>query len=88
MAELEGESDPEKDKELEELTQLIEGTVMRLMEHVDSVQIFVTRHKPAGKDTATQHYSWGDGNFYTRYGHIKSWIIKQDAIIRSEVLND
>lgn len=83
--EYEGEDDPEKNEELDQLTKLIDGAVMRLLEHVDSVQIFVTKHKPGGKDTSTLHYTWGDGNWFTRYGQIKAWVVRQEEILRNEV---
>ena len=43
----------------------------------DSVQIFVTRHEEAEKQTINANA--GGGNWYARYGHIKCWVIGQDG---------
>lgn len=58
-----------------------------LIEHFDSVQIFATRHEPGEKDgTVTIRY--GLGNWYTRYGHVKEWVIKEEETTRESVRRD
>lgn len=61
-----------------------------LAEHFDSVHIFTTRLKDdeAPGDRGTVHITWGSGNWFTRYGQIKSWLIKQDEQSRKEVRDE
>ena len=56
----------------------------QLGEHFDSVQIFVTRHEPGERD-GTVTACAGIGNWYSRYGQIKEWVIKQDQHAREDV---
>ena len=48
-----------------------------LRSHFDSVQIFVTRQLDDKKQT--QNACTGSGNWYSRYGYIRCWIVAQDA---------
>lgn len=70
---------PISDQGMEELVQL---HARQLGEHVDSVQIFVTRQADGGE--TTQAYSFGTGNFYGRLGQIMEWIVRQEEFIREE----
>lgn len=54
-----------------------------LMEHYDSVQIFVTRY--AGAQTGTYRGVCGSGNYYARRGQIQEWIVKENTAARNEV---
>lgn len=64
--------DEDKDQELE----VVKQHVAQLSEHFDSVQIFCTRH--VNNDVGTVHIHYGAGNFFARYGQIKSWLLKTD----------
>lgn len=55
-----------------------------LLEHFDSVQIFVTRHNGGG-DT-TQSYETGGGNFYARLGQVHEWMTIMDQYARSHAI--
>lgn len=57
--------------------QIIEVHVNQLMEHFDTVQIFVTRHEPATLN-GTVRADLGGGNWYARYGQAKEWLVIQD----------
>lgn len=48
-----------------------------LSEQFDSVQIFVTRHE-AGEHDGTININLGAGNYFTRYGHVKDWCVRQE----------
>lgn len=48
-----------------------------LMEHFDSVHVFVTRHE-AGRLDGTVNAHYGAGNWFTRYGQIVEWVKKSD----------
>lgn len=50
---------------------LVKQQVEELLEHFDSVRIFVTKHE-GGKDQ-TRSFTWGGGNFYAQYGQITEW---------------
>ena len=56
---------------------MVERCCAQLMEHFDSVQIFVTRHE----GDITMSGATGHGNFYARYGQVQEWLCRQDAII-------
>jgi hypothetical protein len=55
----------------------LRNAAAQLMEHFDTVQIFVTRH--VDYETGTIAAQFGDGNWYARRGQIGNWIVKQDA---------
>jgi hypothetical protein len=57
--------------------ELVKKACQTLMEHFDSVQIFVTRHEPYESE-GTVNISYGDGNWFTRYGQVKEWTIKTE----------
>lgn len=52
----------------------------QIMEHFDSVQIFVTRTMPDG----TRTIAWGDGNWFARYGQISYWLDEQSPYNQRE----
>lgn len=51
-----------------------------LMEHFDSVRIFVTRHSSA--EDGTINCSWGEGNWFASYGQISDWLTRQEERTR------
>ncbi len=55
-----------------------------LGEHFESVQIFVSTHQPA-EVGGTVHASAGVGNWYSRYGQIREWIIRTEEETRCSV---
>ena len=48
----------------------VDRAVAILMEHFDSVQIFVTRNT----GPSTRHISIGSGNWFSRYGQVVDWL--------------
>jgi len=52
----------------------------KLLEHFDSVRIFVTRHD--GETATTQSYESGGGNFYAQLGQVREWLGIQDQYQR------
>lgn len=52
----------------------------RLMEHFDSVRIFVTRHR--GDTEESQGYTTGGGNFYAQAGQVSEWVVTQNENVR------
>lgn len=66
---------------------LITDHVNALGEHFDTVQIFCTRHEPTEAD-GTIAIQKGVGNWFARYGHIRTWIAKQDESSRIEERKD
>jgi hypothetical protein len=50
-----------------------------LGEHFDSVHVFATRHE-SGELNGTIRISRGTGNYFARYGQIKSWVSVEEAI--------
>lgn len=74
--------------EADELDRIVTQSIGRLMEHFDSVQVFVTKHCPAGKDTHTASFVKGDGNWYARYGQVKEWALKAERHSQRDVDDD
>ncbi len=64
--------------------QIVAKAVDQLGEHFDSVQVFVTRYEPNGGDQTSTQLNCGSGNWLTRYGHIKDWLLRQEAIAAEE----
>lgn len=64
--------------------ELVKKHAEGLGDHFDSVQIFVTRHEPA-QEGGTVNINYGSGNYFTRYGHIADWMIRQDERSRKRV---
>lgn len=69
---------PDKDPEIE----LLEKHIAQLMEHFETVQIFVTRHD-AGQGTF--NINLGDGNFFARLGQVQEWITKSNELSKENV---
>lgn len=59
----------------------VQAHVNALIEHFDTVQIFVTRHMPAEAD-GTISINDGKGNWHARHGQVRDWIVGADEIIR------
>ncbi len=59
-----------------ELRKLVDDFNAKMLEHFDSVRIFVTLHN--GGEEETQAYETGGGNFYAQLGQVKEWICIQD----------
>lgn len=49
----------------------------QLIEHFDTVQVFVTRHE-AGQAGGTINVQFGLGNWYARSGQVHSWLVKNN----------
>ena len=52
--------------------------VNQLMEHFDTVHIFVTKFQREGNPDATTNGHWGRGNWFARYGQIIRWLRRTD----------
>lgn len=63
--------------------ELVRKAVQQLGDHFETVQVFVSRHDPAILE-GTRTINLGAGNWFTRYGQIKDWIIKTDEGIRMD----
>jgi hypothetical protein len=55
---------------------LIENQAKLLKRSFDSVQIFASQYDEETCNTA--HYTWGEGNFFARYGQVIQWLNNQD----------
>ena len=55
---------------------LVRKACESLVEHFDSVQIFVTRHEPSSGGTIRS--SQGLGDWYARFGHVYCWVKAQE----------
>jgi len=73
--------DSQKDKKLD----LIKNQAKLLLASFDTVQIFATKHD---KQDGSVSYHWGDGNWFARYGQVKNWTCKQEAITVHDAKRD
>lgn len=73
----------EKTEQMAQLVQLIQRHSAELMEHFDSVHIFVTIHR--GESETTAAYDYGMGNWYARSGQIREWTLCNDELCRERV---
>jgi hypothetical protein len=76
---------PQRGQDLE----MVEKHVQALIEHFDSVQIFVSRYNPNGLDEiesegTTTWIQKGRGNYFSRYGQVKHWLVKEEAATAKE----
>jgi hypothetical protein len=62
----------------------VESVTQKLMERFSSVQIFAVKYKP-GDGNETVGVSSGNGDWYSRIGYIKEWVIRQDEYIKNNV---
>lgn len=76
-------SDTGKNEDMER----VEAACRALGEHFDSVQIFVTRHEPFQRD-GTVNINVGEGNWFTRYGQVSDWMIRQNERTRDYIRED
>lgn len=67
----------------DELKKLVDEYADKLMEHADSVRIFVTVHR--GEDSTTCSLNSGRGNFQAQRGQIDEWIVMQRQRERNEI---
>lgn len=51
---------------------LVDECSAKLLEHFDSVRIFVSKHD--GGETNTASYEAGGGNFYAQLGQVAEWL--------------
>lgn len=66
--------DEQRDKKLK----LLDNQVRVLMQNFDSVHIFATKFETDGAESKTAHYVRGDGNWFTRYGQVREWLLRQE----------
>lgn len=77
----------ETPNELTEPAKLIDEFLDRVMEHVDSVQVFINKKATDGED-GTRFISKGRGNWFARYGHVKNWTIREEHGTRMDMENE
>ena len=68
-------------KEKKEL-KIVKDACSRLMEHFDSVQVLVTKHM--GHE-GTLNVSYGSGNYFSRIGLARNWILQEDEFSKEDV---
>lgn len=67
--------------------QLVQKHVAELGEHFDAVQIFAIRHEPE-LENGTVSVACGAGSWFTRYGKVAEWMIRQDETTRVDARKD
>jgi len=64
-----------------DILKLVKRKVAELAEHVDAVQVFVSKDN---RDS-TSTMECGSGNWYARKGHVRSWLNANDEREREDV---
>jgi len=75
----------EDEKDTQRQMEVVKAAAARLREHFDSVQIFCTVAAP---DNSTRCISWGEGDWFARYGHVREWVTKTEARARKEAVEE
>lgn len=70
---------PEDLAETAELDRLVQEALRKIIEHADSVHIFVTKSLENGKGETYRQVS-GLGNSYARYGLVREWVTEQEGM--------
>jgi hypothetical protein len=69
--------------EKEQLKEMVEGCVIKLSEHFDSVRIIATRHAVDGESNTSAMFDDGAGNFYAQMGSVREWLVIQEQYQRN-----
>ncbi len=72
------------DHELDRDADRVKRAAETLGEYFDAVHIFATRLD----GTEAVNISYGTGNFFSRYGQIRLWVIREDESTRDRVRKD
>jgi hypothetical protein len=67
----------------EQEEQIVREAKGKLLEHFDSVRIFVTRH--GGPKSQTSYFDSGGGNFLAQLGQVRMWLMMQEENIKGSV---
>ena len=68
--------------ETEAIKERVQQVATGLIEHCDSVQIFVTMHD--GGTEVTKSYEYGKGNFLARRGQVEEWLLMINQFVKNE----
>lgn len=68
----------------------VEKAAKELGVFFDTVQIFCSNHNanPEHQNAGTVTTNSGVGNYYTRYGQVREWLVKQDEYTRIQCRKD
>jgi hypothetical protein len=59
--------------------------VSQILEHFDSVRIFVTRSSSCDGRKTTEAICRGSGNFYASLGYVREWVLVQDHRVKMQL---
>lgn len=63
------------------IQQMVKKAALDLGEHVDTVQIFVSKYSPEG-DGNSLTFEIGNGSYYARFGQVQEWLTIQEEYQR------
>lgn len=68
----------------EKLEELVKKAATEIISVADSVEIIVGKHRPSNvaEDDNTLSFSYGLGDWYSRYGRVREWLLKADERIK------
>lgn len=67
-------------EETKDLT-MVREHLEQLGEFFDAVCIFASRYESGGEQ-GTIHVNMGTGNYFTRIGQVRDWLIREDEVTR------
>lgn len=68
----------------ETIQALLDEATRKLLEHCDSVRIFVTAQAMDGSTDETSALEHGGGNFYAQMGQVQEWLCIQKQFQKNE----
>jgi hypothetical protein len=72
---------------MKEANRLVREAAAKISEHVDSVIIFVNKRREDGQ-RGTWRMSFGAGNYYAQYGHVRSWLVAEEGLTADPRVED
>lgn len=95
MPDHDADRDPDEDwpgdvSEDERRARVVLNHVHALAEYFDGVQVFVSlnRREVGGGRIVSSSLELGTGNWYARYGHVREWLLTQEARMRRKAARE
>lgn len=76
MADIDDSVVPESAKDAD--LACVDAAIDDLLRRFETVQIFCTRESPVDDERGTVFVVKGRGNYYTRYGQVRVWMLEED----------
>ena len=79
----------EHESAMEAISKIAAKALADILEHADSVRIFVTVHQGgAGDSGETATITFGGGNFYAQIGQVAEWLTRMNQVTRDNATKE